>query len=166
MVLSGRFKDILGAFGGRFDGEIAVGVSADDTVDHVVIVIGMMVKQTILHTPASRASATAAASLQCPRPRRVFILRRSVMGVVDEQVDAVGQFEGRSPVRVIEVLHVRDVGHRAVAVIEAETEGGHTRGVVDTTGGDRGGADAEGFLIDIGRRHGSADASKKFGTGQ
>ena len=50
-------------------------------------------------------------------PRRVFILRRSVMGVVDEQVDAVGQFEGRSPVRVIEVLHVRDVGHRAVAVI-------------------------------------------------
>ena len=44
VVLSGRFKDILGAFGGRFDGEIAVGVSADDTVDHVVIVIGMMVK--------------------------------------------------------------------------------------------------------------------------
>ena len=51
VVLSGRFKDILGAFGGRFDGEIAVGVSADDTVDHVVIVIGMMVKQTILHNP-------------------------------------------------------------------------------------------------------------------
>jgi hypothetical protein len=44
-VLSGRSKDILGSFGGGFDGEITVGVSADDAVDHVVIVIGMMVEQ-------------------------------------------------------------------------------------------------------------------------
>jgi hypothetical protein len=110
-------------FGGGFDIDVAVTIVPDDTVDHVVVVIGMMMKHNNLTNTGDARQFNGGDVTAVTATALTGVFGCRVMGIVDEQIDTVSQLASRLAVGLIEILDVRYIGQRMPVAVEAKAEG-------------------------------------------